>query len=328
MSAASETSRNCQSYPPSVGRHDVFQRCDRLESKRDPGALVRIVLTGATGLLATYLRGPLLSRGDIIEVSRTASGERSERCDLADANAVAAMLDNHRPDLIVHLAALTNVDECETDPLAAYRANVRGTSNLADWVEKNAPETRFVYVSTDQVYDAPGPSTEEAVRPRNVYALTKLWGEDHARKLANALVLRVNFFAGPEAGLVAWLMRQHEGEGSIKLFSDVLFNPLHVHHLAECMCELIDRKVVGTFNLGASGDGSSKAEFLRAAANILGLADCRMQDCSVADVALRAYRPRDMRMSISSTEQALGRDLPTIQDGLALLGDDDNKNAD
>lgn len=273
-------------------------------------------------MLARFLAPPLAGRGEVVGVSRREGDETAVTCDLRDPAAVAGLLDEVRPDLLVHLAALTDVDGCETDPVAAYEANVRATANLVDWLSAHAPATRFIYVSTDQVYDAPGPSAEEVVRPRNVYALTKLWGEDHARRLAAALVLRLNFFAGPEAGLVGWLAQKCRAGEPVRLFSDVLFNPLHVDDLADCFLEMVDRGASGTFNLGGAGDGLTKAAFLRAAAAALSLPDRNLGDGSVADLQLPAYRPRDMRMKVGRAEALFGRSLPSVEDGLARLADD------
>ncbi len=270
-------------------------------------------------MLAPFFLEVLGQRGEVVGVARREAEGATELCDLRNADAVSSLIAKVRPDLVVHLAALTNVDACERSPVDAFENNVRATENLVDALSRQNPDARLVYISTDQVYDAPGPNVEGCVRPGNVYALTKLWSEDHARRLRKALVLRVNFYAGPDVGLVGWLAGKCSAGEPALLFTDVLFNPLHGCQLAQCLKELLDSRVTGTLNLGACGSGMSKAEFLRSAASVLGLDQSALQDGSVSDLDLDAYRPRDMRMNVGRAEEALGHSLPSIEDGLTLL---------
>lgn len=281
-----------------------------------------VLLTGATGLLGSVLSSLLYRRFALTRVARRTIAPGVHLCDLTDTPAARRLLAEMKPDIVVHLAAMTNVDDCENAPATAYAANVRVTQTIAEWVLSESRTTRLVYVSTDQVYDAPGPSTEENVSPRNIYALTKLWGEDHARRVDRHTVLRVNFFAGQAPGgkgIVPWLAEKASAETQTFLFSDVLFNPLHAEHLAALIAEAIDRDICGTLNVGASGPGMSKAVFFRSALRRLGLPDGKFKDASVAEAGLAGYRPRDMRMDITKAERAFGHALPTIEDGLALI---------
>ena len=93
-----------------------------------------------------------------------------------------------RPDIVVHAAALANVDACENDPEAARRLNVGMTENLLDAIAAECPTCRFVYVSSDQVYDGQGPHDEASPCPGNVYGRTKLEGEEVALKHPDSLV--------------------------------------------------------------------------------------------------------------------------------------------
>lgn len=284
--------------------------------------MTRILLTGATGQLGSALRRPLQACGEVVALARSVRQDGGHAVDLTEEDAARAVLDEVAPDAVVHLAALTNVDLCERAPEQAYRLNVRATQMLADWCRERRRDARFVYISTDQVYDGLGPHPEDRVSPKNVYALTKLWGEDHARRLGRHCVLRVNFFSGGAAGdkgLVAWLAAGARAQKPVRLFTDVFFNPLHVGDLAKLIVEMMQQEAVGTFNLGASGEGLSKAAFLRAVAGRLGVPDTNFEDGSVADAHLAAYRPRDMRMDVRRAEQLLGHALPTVAEGLGRL---------
>ena len=292
--------------------------------------MTSILLTGATGLLGPVVWRHLVDQGRVTGVARNREDETLLCCDLTDRDATAELLDKERPDAIVHLAALADVDRCEAAPDEAYRLNVVATRNLVEQCLERRLKTQFVYISTDQVYDAPGPSAENAVQPRNVYALTKLWGEDHVRRLARHLVLRVNFFAGTATGgkgLLPWFSERARSGGQVTLFTDILFNPLHVEHLSALIAEMLEGEISGTYNLGSSGEGLSKAAFLRMAAECLGLPDIAFTEGSVVDAGLRAYRPRDMRMLTEKAAEALGHGLPTTKAGLDLLSGESGRDA-
>lgn len=282
---------------------------------------MRIVVTGASGRLGRQLM-PLMAReAESFGIARRPASTVTHCVNLNDVSRLNNLLDSLAPDCILHASALADVDACESELADAYAANVRTTANIADWVVSRRPQTRLVLVSTDQVYDAPGPSTESAAQPRNIYALTKLWSEDVVRRTDNHLILRTNFFGAAtpgDDGQVGWLVgRIHSGMPA-SLFSDVQFNPLYVSDLCAILAELATGTVRGTFNLGSRG-GMSKAAFFRSLATALGLPTDMLRDGSVTDLQLKAYRPRDMRMDVSAMETALRRDLPSLQESITRL---------
>lgn len=286
-----------------------------------------IVVTGATGLLGTRLV-PALSdrgraaRGRIVPLGRSAAPPGGRQVDLTDQAATRALLDELRPDVVLHAAALTDIDACERDPVAAHRLNVDATRNIVGWVQERRPEAALVYISTDQVYNKPGGSSEHEVAPLNIYSFTKLWAEDLVRRLPQHLILRTNFFGpgnGRRPSFVDWIVASCRARRPITLFTDVYFNPLHVEHLSALIGELVERGVKGTFNLGASGGGLSKAAFIRAVAAALELPTEGCRDGVFGDVPLAARRPHDMRMKLEAIERELGRPLPSLDEGIALL---------
>ena len=282
----------------------------------------RILLTGATGLLGQRLQPALEALGDCHGLGFSTAPAKGLQVDLTDRAAAWRLLDEFRPAILVHAAALTNVDLCERDPAAAYRLNVEATRHLVDWARAKGDDLRLVYISTDQVYDAPGDSPEEAVDPVHVYALTKLWAEDLVRQLPSGLVLRTNFFGFGDARhrtFVDWVVESCRAGREITLFQDVYFNPLQVEDAASLIARLALGEGAGTYNLGASGGGLSKGRFIRLMAEHLGLPSDGFRDGSLADVGLDARRPRDMRMAVSAIEALLREDMPDLVGSIARL---------
>lgn len=118
--------------------------------------------------------------------------------DLTDPASVRNALEAHRPEVVVHAAAYTNVAGAETERQACWRANVEGTRNLVRAALGKG--LRFVHISTDYVFwgDTGGYKEDDPPGPvRNFYALTKLVAEESVRVLPNHLVIRTSFRPSP-----------------------------------------------------------------------------------------------------------------------------------
>jgi dTDP-4-dehydrorhamnose reductase len=281
-----------------------------------------IVVTGATGLLGTQLLPALSVSGKVVPLGHSTAPAQGRRIDLTDGAATRALLDELRPEVVLHAAAMTDIDACERDPVAGCRLNVEATRTIADWALQRRSDLQLVYISTDQVYDKPGGSREDEIAPLNIYSFTKLWAEDLVRRLPRHLILRTNFFGpgnGRRPSFVDWTVASCRARRPITLFTDVFFNPLHADHLSAAIGELLERGVTGTYNLGASGGGLSKGDFIRAVAAALDLPTDGCRDGRLCDVPLAARRPHDMRMKLEAAERALGRSLPSLDEGIALL---------
>ena len=154
--------------------------------------LRKILITGATGLLGGYLTSFLSTRAECYPTGFEfdLDHDRFFNLDITDTNAVHPTLQQISPDVIIHCAALTNVDFCEANPNLAYRLNVLTTENITRWCRRQTHETQLIYVSSDQMYQGVGPHIEDNVAPINTYAATKLWGEYVVREVKRHLILR------------------------------------------------------------------------------------------------------------------------------------------
>jgi dTDP-4-dehydrorhamnose reductase len=281
---------------------------------------MRVLLLGASGMLGSSL-GPALRRSghDVIAYGCSAGARRT---DVTDRRQARECVDAARPDVVINLVAFTDVDGCEQDPRKAWRLNVLAAQHVAEACVAN--HAHLIHLSTDQLYDGDGPHREEAAAPGNVYAITKHGGE-LAAAAAGATVLRTNFVgASPDArrrSLTDWLFQSLREGREIPVFEDVLFSPLSIGSLCRCLEMLVHQRVAGTFNLG-SRNGMSKADFAFAFAGALGLASGCLRRSSVASVALKAWRPRDMRLDCSRVEAILGQRMPALADEIILAAED------
>jgi dTDP-4-dehydrorhamnose reductase len=286
----------------------------------------RLLMTGASGFLGATLLPRLAGEYAVTPVSRKTHQGWIE-ADLTDAPAVLRALRDVKPAIVVHAAAWTSVDGCERDQAQAYAQNVLAAENLVSACAALPTAPRIVFVSTDQLYDGPGPHGEDGpVTPRNVYALTKLWAENIVLRAPGSLVLRSNFFGHgrkPGEGLASWLIDSMAANKPVTVFDDVLFNPLYLVDYADLFLDLVRANASGVVNLGADGAGLSKAAFAYALAERFGVSAASAVTGSVESVKLAAVRPKDMRMNVSLLRASLPkRTIPTVEAGLERMHHD------
>ncbi|WCO65833.1 dTDP-4-dehydrorhamnose reductase [Iamia majanohamensis] len=201
---------------------------------------MRILVTGGTGQVGRAVVEQAQDAGHEV----TAPPHRGPGgCDVADAPAVDALVAAVRPDLVVHAAALTDVDGCEHDPDRAHRVNVGGTAHLA------AAATRVgahvVLLSTDYVYDGDlrRPYVEaDPVGPLSVYGATKLAAE--GRLGPAATVVRTSWVSSPTGGVVPTVLRlAREQDGPLRFVDDQWGSPTVADDLAVPLLALgLDRR--------------------------------------------------------------------------------------
>ncbi|MGE2728564.1 NAD-dependent epimerase/dehydratase family protein [Mycolicibacterium vaccae] len=159
--------------------------------------LIRCLRDGNTVLLADSLRygTPEWFDDDL-------DGVEFAPVDVRDSDAVRRVVEDFRPDVVVHLAAVHYIPECDTDPATAVATNVTGTVNV---MAACSPGTRFVFASSGAVYEpdsAPHREFDSTLGPADIYGITKLQGEQYVRVFARdhglaACIVRLFNVIGP-----------------------------------------------------------------------------------------------------------------------------------
>ncbi|MDQ6719084.1 MAG: SDR family oxidoreductase [Gemmatimonadota bacterium] len=283
-----------------------------------------ILITGASGLLGSNLVLTGVKAGrEIAALTHDhpihLDGVESVRVDLTDTPAVNAVVAKLRPSAVIHCAAMTNIDDAERSPEAAMRINGAASGALAEAAANVG--ARFVYVSTDTVFDGTRKFSSETdeVRPLNVYGRTKLAGEHASLRLnPNTIVARTNLYgwnALPKQSLAEWVLESLERGETVPGFTDVFFCPFLVNDLAESLFAMVDRNLTGIYHVVGS-ERISKHDFAARVARRFGLDESKVLPASVQDAALSAPRVHELSLSTDKIAGALGRKMPGVDKGL------------
>ncbi len=286
---------------------------------------MRVLVTGASGFLGHQVALHLKDRHEVFGLYLThpivLEGCSVVGLDLTDGKSVHGFLEEVRPRVIVHTAALGDADRCERHPAEAHRVNVCGTEHLAQGAARIG--ARLVYISTDLIYDgAKGDYDEEdEPYPLNVYAETKLLGERRAVALCEkTLVLRLALLYGrgslARLSFTDWLFERLTKRQEVPLFTDQYRTPLFIGQAAEVIGRLIEKpEVNGTYNLGG-GERVSRYEFGLKFCQVFDLPKELLKPIPMETFGYRARRPKDCSLNSSKISTLLNVRPLTVEEGL------------
>ncbi|MEW6715908.1 MAG: SDR family oxidoreductase [Chloroflexota bacterium] len=284
---------------------------------------MQILITGASGLLGLNLALEAAKKHTVFGVAHShylkSKAFTALREDLLKPGAMDNILDQVKPDWVIHCAALANLEVCEKNPDLARQLNTELPRNLAEKCRKGG--ARLVHISTDAVFDGQkGQYTEEDhPKPLSVYARTKLAGE-HAVATENpeAIIARVNFYGWSLSGqrsLAEWFLNNLRHGSHIKGFTDVIFSPLLANDLARLLLKMLKTKLSGLYHV-VSSDCLSKYDFGVALARQFGLDETLIEPSSVATAGMKASRSPNLSLSVMKLAKALGEAPPRVSLGI------------
>ena len=279
----------------------------------------RILITGAFGQLGTSLRN-ILSDQSILAAGIMIPVEEKDGCtelDITEPNQVHETISLFQPDVIVHLAAMTDVDDCELDPELAFDVNVHGTEHLL-----NNFSGRFIYISTDYVFDGnDGPYREkDEVNPLSVYGRTKFYGEDLVQQSdTNWVILRSNvvfsFKERTKASFMDWVVDSLKNRQSITVVNDQWNNPTWTIDLARIISRIIDHEIQGLYHYGGR-DLLNRFAFAEMIAETFKLDRTLIEPIDTASLNQLAKRPLKSGLRPEKIEIDLGVEALPLQKAL------------
>jgi dTDP-4-dehydrorhamnose reductase len=287
----------------------------------------RWLITGGSGLLGHALAEYLLSKQkNLVSLynSRHCKFHQVQNVqkNLFDYEGLEKLILQFRPDVIVHAAALTNVDECENQVSVAYKLHSEVTAKLAA-LSANIG-IKFVFISTDQLWDGKSKfySEDTDTSSINVYAKSKRSGEIAALKVnPNSLILRTNFFGFGlpwRDSIFSWMVRKFLNGEQLVAFTNAFFTPISLPLFVKDLIKLVEKEAVGIFHVAGS-ERITKFDFAVRIASDFNLDSSLIKPLEMKEFGLIASRPVDMSLSSSKISKLLGSDRPDLSQSFEAL---------
>lgn len=226
------------------------------------------------------------------------------------------------PEVVVHTAGITSVDECERDPAQARQVNAEISRHVASAARESG--ARLIHISTDHLFAGSRSFYDEeaAPEPVNAYARSKLLAEEAvARACPAALIVRTNFFGwGPphRQSFSDWIYDTLSRGEALTMFDDVYITPILADQVAVFSHRLLALGASGVYNV-AGDERISKYDFATRLADLYELPGSLIQRGKIAASQLCARRPPDMSLDNRKARERLGTSLGNIADHLRSL---------
>ncbi|MCD0420806.1 dTDP-4-dehydrorhamnose reductase [Rubrivivax sp. JA1024] len=291
---------------------------------------MKLLLLGCGGQLGWELQRSLAPLGTLVPF------DRDTGADFARPGTLTALLDVHRPEVIVNAAAHTAVDRAESEPELARTINAEAPGLLAR--EAAARGAWLLHYSTDYVFDGSGTQAraEDApTGPLSVYGRTKLEGEELVRASGcRHLILRTSWvYAARGANFAKTMLKLAAERDKLRVVADQIGAPTGADLLADVTAHALrqavaDPALAGTYHCVAGGETSWHGyarlvvEHARDAGHALRITPEAIEPVPTSDYPTPARRPLNSRLDTSALRERFGLHLPPWQDGVRRMLDE------
>lgn len=285
---------------------------------------MKVLVTGANGFLGKKIVKILKQKNFTIIPTSKIKDSTNLFLDITKKESVLELLKSENPDVVIHTAALTNVDWCEENPKETFKVNVEGTKNVCNGCIKT--NAKMVLISTDYIFDGSKSSSyveNDKPNPLGVYANSKLEAELVVLDLLqDFLIGRVTALYGfndqldkttfPKFVLTA-LTSKHE----IKCFTDQYSNPTLIDDVANALVKLIEKNKKGIYHMTGS-ENLNRFEFAKKIAKIFELNGDLIKTGTWIGSGHKSKRPKMIKSSIEKL-QGEGIKMNNINEGLLIM---------
>ena len=292
----------------------------------------KILITGANGLLGQKLVS-LLSKNDNVMLLATARGEcrfsipenvSYQNLDITNAEDCKSLMDQFQPDALIHAAAMTQVDACETEPELCDSINVAGVQNLIQAIgERN---THFVHISTDFIYEGDQEQyfEDSKVNPLSYYGESKWKSEQLFEKVKFPYsILRTVLVYGvledlSRSNIVLWAKGALEKGQEINVVDDQFRCPTLAEDLALACLQVVEEKATGVYHVSGK-DFLSILELVFQIADYWNLDKSLINSIVTSSLNQPAKRPAKTKLNINKAIQQFNYQPKSFREGLALV---------
>ena len=220
------------------------------------------------------------------------------KVDIRDRDHVFNVVKKIDPDWIIHCAASTKVDWCETNKDQATEINIDGTKNLVD--ASKEVNSKFLFVSTDYVFDGNKGNYKETDEtcPVNFYGQTKLDAELYVKTLKDYLIMRTSHVFSPlPDNFVLWVIEKLK-TGGIDCPQDMISSPTLALELAEAILKAVGKNLSGIYH-SASAESISRYDFAKKIAKAFRYDESKVIPIKMIELKFAAKRPINSSLDIS-----------------------------
>jgi len=272
---------------------------------------MKFLVTGGSGLIGFNLLQRLneLNHETYVFYNKNKPiSDTTIKINLLDSESIAKNIRMIKPDVIIHLAAITNVDQCESEKDLANSINTKATQILAQEASKEG--IFLIYVSTDYVFDGKkGMYKEEDVpNPLSYYGMSKLGGEIAVEKNCSSYaIVRTStpFGVHPyKKSFPIWVIENLKNGNDVKIITDQFTSPTYTPNLSRMLIEIATKKIGGKLHI-AGATRISRFEFAKLISKKLKLDDELIKPTTINETNWLATRPKDSSLDVTKASNIL-----------------------
>ena len=283
---------------------------------------MKILVTGSSGLIGNQL---------VLDLDKTEQTVYScynnikslygvpTKLNLSNLDDIHKIFKKFQPDVIIHCAALTDVEKCEMEPKLANLINAKATEIIAKETERLG--SYLIYLSTDYIFDGKKGLYNETdfPNPLNHYGKTKLAGEKTVEtNTSKWCIIRTSTPFGTNSSkktFPVWLLENLQKNKEVNILEDQFTSPTYVPNLSKMILEIVTRNLEGFFHLAGS-TRISRFEFAKLIAKKLNLDSSLLNPVKIDTMPWNATRPLDSSLDISKINSILRTKPFTIEKSL------------
>ncbi len=244
-------------------------------------------------------------------------GTDVDNMDIIDAGQVKRVIEECKPDAVIHCAAYTAVDAAEDNQELCRKINVEGTRNIAEVCKDR--DIPMMYFSTDYIFDGQGENfwkEDDPKKPLNVYGQTKYEGELVVQELVKKhFILRISWVFGVNGNnFIKTMLRVGPQRGEVGVVADQIGSPTYTYDLAKLVIDMVQTDKYGAYHVTNEGI-CSWYEFACEIFKQAGL-DVKVNSLTTAEYPAKAKRPFNSRMSKDKLKVSGFSMLPGWKDAL------------
>ena len=291
---------------------------------------LKFLVTGSAGLIGRQVVKDLSETHEVFSCYNKSKPEHGNiiKMDLLNHEMISNVMSEKKPDVVIHLGAMTAVDLCDAQQDNALKINSQATEILAK--ECSKINSFMVYVSTDYVFNGNSGLYKEndVTNPLGFYGKSKLLGEKSIQNFSsNWCIARTSTPFGlhpTKKSFPIWVIENLQKQKQIDVLTDQFTSPTYVPSLSRMLIEISERHLTGIIHV-AGASKISRYEMASLVSDKLGLDGKLLREISINDIKWEAQRPKDSSLNVSKAISTLNQKPQKIDHDVNLFIDEIKK---